>query len=95
MPAEWMAREEEDFVDSLFSLQGEIQALANRGRAVNVRLNVRELVAPLSFGGVSEVSVRALSTMMREVAAIRAHLSQLAEKLSLLAGEIFAEGGVA
>ena len=95
MPMEWMAREEEDFEDSLFSLQGEIQALASRGRAVNVRLNVRELVAPLSFGGPSGASARALTSMMREVSAMRGHLSQLSEKLLLLAKELFPEGGVA
>lgn len=94
MPKEWIAGEEEAFVDSLFSLQEQIHHLADRGRALDVRFNIRELLAPLMFMGAVTISAQALSSMMGDVAVARRHLSLLSEKLALLAAEISPGGGV-
>ena len=97
MAKEWDRGEDQCFAPSLFSLQGEIQTLAARGRVVNARLNVREFIAPLLFDGVSPPTVQALFSMMRSVSSARESLELLGEKLLLLADELSltAEGGVA
>jgi len=94
---EWTEGIDESFATSLFSLQGEINALAARGRVVNARLNVREIIAPMLFLGVSPQSAETLFSMMRSVSAARHSLDQLLKKLSLLADELSltVEGGVA
>ena len=84
------------FADSLFSLQKEIQTLAAYGCEANARLNVRELIAPMLFFGVSPAAKQTIFTMLRSVLATRQSLAMLSEKLSLLAEELSlgAEGGV-
>lgn len=93
MPKEWVAGEEESFVCSISALQEQIHALAACGRAANVRLNVRELVAPLLFSARKPVSEKVLSAMMGDVVAAQRHIALLAEKLSLLAAELLQGGG--
>ncbi len=94
---EWTKGADESFAPSLLSLQGEIHTLAAHGRVVNARLNVREIIAPMLFLGVSPQAAEALFSMMRSVSAARQSLDLLLEKLSLLADELSltAEGGVA
>ena len=94
MPKEWIAEEEEAFEQSLCSLQEQIHHLADFGRALNVRFNIRELLAPLVFMGAAPLSEKAILSMIGEVALARRHLSVLSEKLALLAAEVFPRGGV-
>ena len=88
MPAEWVAYEDGDFFGSLFPLQEEIHTVVHHSRAANVRLNVRELIAPMLFLGEMPITERSLSRMRSAVAAARQDLALLEEKLSLLASEL-------
>ena len=49
MPTEWVAYEDGEFFGSLFPLEKEIHTVVHHSRSANVRLNVRELVAPMLF----------------------------------------------
>ncbi len=97
MAKEWLECEDVIFADSLLSLQGEIHTLAARGRVVNARLNIRELLAPMLYEGPTPPTVQTLFSMMRSVSAAKQSLELLGEKLSLLAAELSlaTEGGVA
>ena len=88
MPTEWVAYEDGDFFGSLFPLQEEIHTVVHHIRAANVRLNVRELIAPMLFLGEMPITERSLSCMRSAVAAARQDLALLEEKLSLLASEL-------
>lgn len=94
MAKEWCREEDGSFVASLFSLQKEIQTLATCGREANARLNIRELIAPMLFMGVSPLAEETLFSMLRSILIARQSLDVLSEKLSLLASELsLVEGG--
>ena len=88
MPTEWVAYEDGEFFGSLFPLEKEIHTVVHHSRSANVRLNVRELVAPMLFFGEAPITERSLSRMTRQVAAARRDLALLEEKLILLATEL-------
>ena len=96
MPTEWVAYEDGDFFGSLFPLEEEIHTVVHHSRAANVRLNVRELIAPMLFLREMPITARSVSCMRSAVAAARQDLALLEEKLSLLATELTSgvRGGV-
>lgn len=93
MPKEWHLLEEEDADRILVSLREDIHTLAGCGRNAEMRLNVRELIAPLAFLGASRVLENELNTMLSEIFRAKEHLSLLFEKLSLLRAELYPKGG--
>ena len=88
MPTEWVTYEDGDYFCSLFSLEKEIHTVVHHSRSANVRLNVRELIAPMSFMGKMPITQASLSRMKREVAAAREDLALIEEKLTLLQTEL-------
>ncbi len=97
MPTEWACYEEGCYFGSLFPLEEEIHTVVHHSHTANVRLNVRELIAPMLFCGKAPITERSVSRMASEVAAARRELALLAEKLSLLRSELSLadRGGVA
>ena len=97
MAKEWSMSEEEFCADSPSLLKREIHALAAQSRTLNVRFNVRELIAPMLFLGVSQMSAEALFSSMHAISDARKNLASLEEKIFLLLSELslVSEGGVA
>ena len=97
MPAEWGTYEDSGFFCSLFPLEEAIRTVMHHSRTANVRLNVRELLAPILFCGEAPITVRSVSRMAKEVADAKSELTLLAEKLLLLQEELSLgnRGGVA
>ncbi len=88
MPTEWVVYEDGDYFCSLFPLEKEIHTVVHHSRSANVRLNVRELIAPMAFLGEMPITEVSLSRMKREIAAAREDLALLEEKLTLLLTEL-------
>jgi len=98
VPKEWDASEDAVYGGSLLSLKREIHTLVNSSRMADERLNVRELIAPITYdSGAASGWGQALPHMLKEVAAARGHLALLSEKLAILSTELsgYREGGVA
>ena len=97
MAKEWSECEEGFCADAPAFLKREIHALAARSRTLSARFNVRELIAPMLFLGVSQVSAEALFSAMHALSEARRSLASLEEKIFLLLSELslVSEGGVA
>ena len=97
MAKEWNEREEDFCLDSPIFLNREIHALAAHSRTLSARFNVRELIAPMLYLGVSQVSAEALFSAMRALSDARKNLASLEEKIFLLLSELslVSKGGVA
>ena len=97
MAKEWSEYEEGFCADAPAFLNREIHALAARSRTLSARLNVRELIAPMVFLGVSQASAASLCSAMHAISDARENLASLEEKISLLLSELspVLEGGVA
>ena len=97
MAKEWSECEDGFCADAPAFLKREIHALAARSRTLSARLNVRELIAPMLFLGVSQASEASLCSAMQAISDARENLASLEEKLSLLLSELSPafEGGVA
>ncbi len=97
MAKEWSECEESFCADSPAFLKKEIHALAARSRTLSARFNVRELIAPMLFLGVSQTSAASLISAMHALSDARENLVSLEEKLYLLLSELslVSEGGVA
>ena len=97
MAKEWSESEDAFSTESPIILGREIHALAACSRTLSARFNVRELIAPMLFLGVSQVSAEALFSAMRALSDARKSLASLEEKIFLLLSELSlaSEGGVA
>ena len=97
MAKEWSESEEDFGIGSPALLKREIHALAARSRTLSAQLNVRELIAPMLFLGVSQVSAEALFSSVHAISDARKSLASLEEKIFLLLTELslVSEGGVA
>ncbi|MBP3605518.1 MAG: hypothetical protein J6J66_02855 [Clostridia bacterium] len=97
MPTEWANYEDNGYFCSLEPLEKEIQSFLHCSRTANLRLNVRELIAPMLFCKEAPITERALARMESEVALAESELAILAEKLLLLRTELsmHTRGGVA
>lgn len=97
MAKEWGESEDSFSMETPIILGKEIHALAARSRTLSARFNVRELIAPMLFLGVSQVSAEALFSAMHALSEARRSLASLEEKIFLLLSELslVSEGGVA